>query len=167
MSGIHGRLLACTVAAFSLGSLAAPESKEGPTGTSDPATAASSTAESASAPAAATSAPATATGAQTKTADCPPPVVEKRILAAANLTLVEEQSMGGGVLVQGGGILSSLGRFGGLFDIATTGAGVSGMKKVADAMAADPCGDNAVSTLPKYMQEAYKLYRKNSMATDK
>ncbi len=130
------------------------QAKEEPTVTSAPASAAASTpSPSAAAPIAAPS---------SKDSDCPSSeVVFKRIRVAAKTNAAEDNVIEGGAASQVGDVVSNIFGFGGLFNAATTAASISAHKKIADAMAADPCGEKALDAFPKTYRTAYEAYQKS------
>lgn len=81
---------------------------------------------------------------------------------AARLNKAEEDVVRGGATTQGGEILSNILGVGGAFRLAALGAGVSAHKKIADAIAVDPCGEKAIEAFPAAYQVAYKAYRKKA-----
>lgn len=118
--------------------------------------------KSASSSAAATPEQAASSGSPKENAVCPEAeVVGVRIKEAAKLNLAEESALGGGFASQAGEIVSNIGGFGGLFNLLDTGASLSGHKKLADAIAADPCGETLLAALPRPYKIAYdKFYKK-------
>jgi hypothetical protein len=118
--------------------------------------------DAASAPiaaASAASAPPTASAGSAKAEECPPKeAVLKRVIAAANWNALEESAAGGGAISQVGEVVSNLTGFGALFQVADTGAGLSAGKKLGDAIAADPCGQIALDSLPGPTRVMYQRY---------
>ena len=150
------RLLCSVVVFFTFVSwheLALAQAKEEPTSTSAPALAVASTPSPGATPIAAPS---------SKDSDCPSPeVIFKRIRVAAKTNAAEDNVIEGGAASQVGDVVSSIFGFGGLFNVATTAASISAHKKIADAMAADPCGEKALDAFPKTYRNAYEAYQKS------
>lgn len=131
-------------------------------------TSASSTERPASAPASAASAapsssvagPAASPPASTAP-ECPSAdEVFKRVLEAAKLNAAEASVVGGGVASGAAEVASNLLGFRSLFSAASMAAQLSAHKKIADAIAADPCGERALDAFPKPYRALFEAYQK-------
>lgn len=104
-----------------------------------------------------------ALAAATQVTDCPSPeVVAARVREAAKLNAAEANSISGSAASQVGEMVSNVLGFGGIFSAGSIAAEISAHRKIADAMAADPCGEKVLDALPKIYRTAYEAYRKKA-----
>ncbi len=153
---ILGLSLQIAVAALLAGPTAASTGSE-TSGAAAASAAASAASPTASAPGAASMVSAVASPAP----ECPTPeAVFRRVREAARLNAAEANVIEGGAASQAGEVVSNLLGFRGLFSAASGAAELSAHKKIADAMAADPCGDRALEAFPKSYRALYEAYQR-------